>query len=160
MEASLEFVDDPWIPESNSKRPIFRGPTANVSRVDELLQPDLSGWDMEKLEENFFEPDISMIARIPVGRVQEDFWAWHPDRLGNFTVRSAYKLSVQLRRNDETPASSGGQDKKFWRKLWSLPVPPKVRNFWWRVIKGFVPARAVLCQRHIEQIGFCQACRQ
>jgi ribonuclease HI len=33
-----------------------------------------------------------------------------------------------------------------------------VRAFWWRVIKGFVPSRQVLNFRHVEKVGFCEAC--
>ena len=43
-------------------------------------------------------------------------------------------------------------------KLWRLPIPPKVHNFWWRVINKFVPTRGVLCDRHIEKLNFCEAC--
>lgn len=114
--------------------------------MEELIDLDSRGWDLQTPEGNFMEPDLSMIARIPIGRFQEDFRAWHPDRLGNFSVKSAYNMLVMLRRDSEPPSSSTGPDKLFWKKLWRLPVPPKVRNFWWRVIKGFVPARSVLCK--------------
>jgi ribonuclease HI len=33
-----------------------------------------------------------------------------------------------------------------------------VRNYWWRVIKGFIPCRSVLEARHIEKIKFCHEC--
>lgn len=76
-----------------------------------------------------------------------------------YSVRSVYKLTVALR-NDIQSSSSGGLEFFFWKKLWRILVAPKVCNFWWRVIKGFVPSRAVLCARHIEQISFCEACGQ
>jgi len=47
---------------------------------------------------------------------------------------------------------------EFWKKLWRTKVPPKARNFWWRVIKGFIPCHAVLKGRHIEKVGFCHEC--
>jgi hypothetical protein len=42
--------------------------------------------------------------------------------------------------------------------LWKLPVPPKVRCYWWRVMKRFVPARQILKERHMDHLGFCEAC--
>jgi hypothetical protein len=39
-----------------------------------------------------------------------------------------------------------------------MPVPPKVRNFWWRVIKKFIPCHVVLHNRHMEPVDFCHAC--
>ena len=42
--------------------------------------------------------------------------------------------------------------------MWKLAVPPKVRSFWWRVINKFIPARKILCDRHMEQISFYELC--
>jgi hypothetical protein len=39
-----------------------------------------------------------------------------------------------------------------------LRVPPKVRNYWWRVIKGFIPCISVLEARHVQKISFGHAC--
>ena len=50
--------------------------------------------------------------------------------------------------------SSDGLSKTLWR----LEVPPKVRVFRWRVAHEFLPARQVLCRRHIESIAFCEEC--
>jgi hypothetical protein len=41
-----------------------------------------------------------------------------------------------------------------------LKVPPKVRIFWWRVIKGFLPRNAEMKSRHIRENGHCDACRK
>lgn len=76
------------------------------------------------------EPDITAIIRIPPGRVVEDFWSWKLERLGHFSVRSAYKLLVQVRRQIEQLEGSGGNEKLFWKKLWRLAAPPKVRSLW------------------------------
>jgi hypothetical protein len=37
-------------------------------------------------------------------------------------------------------------------------MPPKVCLFWWRVIKGYIPAMKVLQSRHMDQIAHCEAC--
>lgn len=37
-------------------------------------------------------------------------------------------------------------------------MPPKVRVFWWRVVNGFLPAKAVLHKRHIEPVPNCDLC--
>jgi hypothetical protein len=39
------------------------------------------------------------------------------------------------------PSGSDESQNYVWKKLWRLPVPPKVRCFWWRVMKKFVPTR-------------------
>jgi ribonuclease HI len=39
-----------------------------------------------------------------------------------------------------------------------MPVPPKVRSFWWRVVKKFVPSRTILKERHMDQMERCEVC--
>lgn len=66
------------------------------------------------------------------------------------------KADDHYRRN--TAVCSNAEDNNIWSKLWKLSVPPKVRNFWWRVIKGFIPVRAILHIRHIELQSICVEC--
>ena len=106
--------------------------------MEELLEPATGEWDCMKVRHNFIAADAEVILRIPVGKVMEDTWAWQPDKLGFFSVRSAYKSLIQHNRV-HTPGSSAGTELTVWEKLWRLAIPPKVRNFWWRVINKFVP---------------------
>jgi hypothetical protein len=46
--------------------------------------------------------DIEAIQQIPISFVrQSDFWAWHYERSGVFTVRSAYLMLVEIKRRRE-----------------------------------------------------------
>ena len=38
-------------------------------------------------------------------------------------------------------------DNKFWRALWELEVPPRVKIFAWRVCRGVLPMRCNLARR-------------
>ena len=80
------------------------------------------------------------------------------ERNGNFSVRSAYKILSTSMRHSYEPSSSGAAGNALWNKLWKISVPPRVRNFWWRVIKGFVPCKSVLLTQHIEKTPFCDLC--
>jgi hypothetical protein len=50
-------------------------------------------------------------------------------------------------------------DRAVWRKLWKLPVPPKVRIFLWKLIKNGLPTIANRCFRHLSADGACELCR-
>ena len=102
--------------------------------------------------------DREAILRIPIGRLEEDIWAWHLEMHGNFTVRSAYRALLQANSTNDLVMGSDGSELLYWKKLWKMRVPPKVRNYWWRVIKGFIPCRSVLEARHVEKISLCHAC--
>jgi hypothetical protein len=45
---------------------------------------------------------------------------------------------------------------KCGKKLWKLPVVPKVRVFWWRVLRGILPT---LSRRHIMDNSTCALCK-
>ncbi|XP_044346357.1 uncharacterized protein [Triticum aestivum] len=126
--------------------------------VEDLINPYNGDWNREVLQNNFLPIDAAAVQMIPLGRMEEDNWAWHLERSGNFSVRSAYRAMLGARQQTNNPASSAGDDRTFWKKLWKMPVPPNVRNFWWRVIRKFIPCRSILKERRIEQISFCEDC--
>lgn len=46
----------------------------------------------------------------------------------------------------------------LWKELWKLSVPPKVRVFWWWVIRDFLLRRSTLQRWNIERVAFCEVC--
>ncbi|XP_062088932.1 uncharacterized protein LOC133795500 [Humulus lupulus] len=64
---------------------------------------------------------------------------WH------YTVKSAYHLLQYLKEDQHLDA-----DSAFWRKLWSLKVPPKVKNFFWNALTGCLPTRVLLRLKHVD----------
>jgi hypothetical protein len=126
--------------------------------VSELLHVDLGIWDIKKIEENFFPFDSLAISRIPIGKTYDDCWAWTEEKSGYFSVRSCYRILSRQVRENVLPSSSGEGTSLCWKKLWKLPIPPKVRGFWWRVINEFIPCRQILKKRHMEEIAHCKTC--
>jgi hypothetical protein len=156
--SSIRVWEDPWIPGNYSRKPLVRKDSAEVIMVSELIDAESPSWIDEKLQANFELVDIAAIRAIPISNFSEDDWAWELEKSGHFTVRSTYKMLVAEQFDNDSPSSSGSSSSLCWKKVWKLQVPPKVRAFWWRVIKGFVPCRQTLKLRHMEQIGFCKTC--
>ena len=101
------------------------------------------------MRDTFWPDDVKHILQIPLREGAQDFIAWHYDSKGIHSVKSAYKLLAINSKADahyqrNTAVCSNAEDSNIWSKLWKLSVPPKVRNFWWRVIKGLIPVRAIL----------------
>jgi hypothetical protein len=65
-----------------------------------------------------------------------------------------------LSSQQQAAATVGSWDRteQIWKKLRKIHVPPKVRSFWWRVIKDFVPTRQALKHRKMERLSVCEAC--
>ena len=46
----------------------------------------------------------------------------------------------------------------LWKDVWKLNVVPKVRVFWWRVLRGILPDENTLHSRHIRETSTCKVC--
>ena len=125
---SIKIWDDPWIPANYNYKTLVKLPLTAVNRVNELLDVHSRTWDEECVRTNFTVIDAEAILRIPVN-AGEDFWAWQPDKMGIFSVRSAYKLLTEEQgRMTQVSGSDNGYCKAF-KILWRMEVPPKVRCF-------------------------------
>ncbi|GMP54924.1 hypothetical protein CsSME_00019917 [Camellia sinensis var. sinensis] len=91
---------------------------------------------------------------------QEDSLVWHHTKNGNFEVRSGYQIAMrdsQLRTSNGA-STSVQQPAKFWKLLWSLPVSPKVRNFWWRVCNNKLATKENLFRCKCTTSQRCPMC--
>ena len=52
-----------------------------------------------------------------------------------------------------TTTNTSQTDEQMWKLLWKLKVLPKVRVFWWRVVRGILPDECTLRYRHIKLIS-------
>lgn len=108
---SVRIWRDPWIPRDHSRGLITMKKNCRLKLVAELLNPDGS-WDVHKVNQVFLPCDAEEILRIRTSsRQEEDFLAWHPDKLGRFSVRSAYMLALPLSNIDNSSSSSDSQTR-------------------------------------------------
>ena len=72
----------------------------------------------------------------------DDKLAWHSEKIGCFTVRSAYRLGMQicdLEHGMQGSSSRPDGARMIWNKFWALPIPQKVKIFAWRLIHKGLP---------------------
>ncbi|CAL5097923.1 unnamed protein product [Urochloa decumbens] len=98
--------------------------------------------------------------RLP-SRTTEDFIAWHYERSGIYSVKSAYKMKMALEatnmgRDQSTSASSLG--RPVWREYWKIPIPHKVLNFGWRVSLDGLATQGNKKRRRFQVTGLCEIC--
>jgi hypothetical protein len=48
--------------------------------------------------------------------------------------------------------------KKYWKKLWDLNIPPKIRIFIWRLALNSIPTATVLNNRNMSESAACRIC--
>ncbi|CAL1372041.1 unnamed protein product [Linum trigynum] len=82
---------------------------------------------------------------------------WHYSSSGEYTVKSGYQvLTNEL--NALHPPPVLPYDCRFWKLLWSLSLPPKLRNFTWRMAHGFLPILSVLLHKTVVTLATCPVC--
>lgn len=154
---------DPWIPRSWSRKPLTPRGANLVSKVEELIDPYTGSWDDGLLVQTFWEEDVAAIKSIPVHAKMEDMVAWHYDMRGCFSVKSAYKVQREIDRRSSMrgcPGTSSGENEEedFWKKLWKLGVPEKIKHFLWRLCHNTLALRGNLKHRGMDIDTRCVMC--
>lgn len=134
--SSINILTDPWLP-SVSQAYVQSDNMALVDqKVSSLMSMDSNSWDLDILYDLFNVDEISTILSIPLDKNVDDSWYWRHEKLGFYSVKSAY-LQLQDHRGNNSTASNSG----FWRKLWNLKIPPKIKNFLWRASSNCLPEK-------------------
>jgi hypothetical protein len=128
--------NDQWIPHDGTLRPVACLTVKSPSHVLEFIDRGTTTWKEEKLQQYMLPMDVELILQIPIcTRQHEDFWAWHYDRHGLFSIQSAYRMLVATRDRREAwldgtaSSSNGAMVEKEWTSLWQTPVPAKIKCF-------------------------------
>lgn len=63
-------------------------------------------------------------------RLPENKLIWVENTTGVFTIKSAYKITLDLSIVKEVVSSSNGDSLQlFWKRLWKIQTPHKIRHF-------------------------------
>jgi hypothetical protein len=83
---STDILPDRWIPGAVGRKPICQLDGGMTKYVCNLMEVDGSSWNEQALLQNLLPVDAQAIRRIPLGKVQEDLWAWEGERHGMYSV--------------------------------------------------------------------------
>jgi hypothetical protein len=122
---------------------------------------DNGSWDETAVRRYFYPCDASEIFKIKLlPSSTPDFVAWHYEKNGLFSVRSAYRLAVwnQYGVGQIGSSSVSEQGRVAWKKVWSVKVPSKVNVFIWKIVNNGLPTRVNKKYRHLEQEDICELC--
>jgi hypothetical protein len=163
---SISIWNDSWIPKSASMRPMGCLQDTDMSMISELLTENHE-WNVPLVRSIFFALDADSILSIPLRVTHGDDWlAWSKENSGIYSIRSAYRALMEKKQHEEVAnglsfPSSSDNESKIWKCLWKLPVVliPKVRVFWWRVLRGILQDYETLSQRHIMENNTCGLAR-
>jgi len=122
-------------------------------------------WNTDIVRHYFSPMDSKAILQIPLSlRKQEDCWAWHHERNGLFSVRSAYRMLIQAKKSREDYFESRAScsdietRQKEWKHLWGMQLPSKIKVFCWRLALNSIPTGKVLKSRNLATSAECKIC--
>jgi hypothetical protein len=160
---SIDVCKSNWIPRAGAQRPLGRKPEApaSVLKVSDFLTSDGSGWNEQKLQQYLYDFDVADVKKISVGGPgTTDYFAWNFTKNGQFSVRSAYHLKMEHKKNSSGRVETSNlvDAHTGWLALWSSNVPGKVKVHVWRLMKNGLALGAELHRRNIKGGITCVAC--
>uniref|UniRef100_A0A453RC20 Reverse transcriptase zinc-binding domain-containing protein n=1 Tax=Aegilops tauschii subsp. strangulata TaxID=200361 RepID=A0A453RC20_AEGTS len=156
--ADVNIWTDPWIPRSWSRTVITPRGQCLLQRVSELIDPFSASWDEQLVRDTFWPDDVVHILRIPLREGAQDFMAWQYDTKGAHSVKSAYKLYVQLEKtrkdggvgaSSTIPGNLHSIADDSWKRIWKLPCPRNIQMFTWRLKHESLALRTTVARRGI-----------
>ena len=98
-----------------------------LTKVSELIDPTTGKWDMELVNDMFWDEDAKLILQMPSRDKAVDFLAWHFDPKGVFSFKQAYKLKWALSETRGAQANGishdagnlDGDGEAKWKRLWN-----------------------------------------
>ena len=127
--------------------------------VNNLIDPHHGTWQGDMIRHTFSPDDARSIMSIPLSsKLPTDQLIWAYTSKGNFTVGSAYKIALSFSLDQRPDNSSSENCSKFWKNLWRLNVPNKIKSFAWRASHNILPTKENLCHRKVLNDPACKAC--
>jgi hypothetical protein len=82
--------------------------------VNKLIDLVTNKWKEDLVERVFTSEDAKIITQIPIQEHIQDFMAWHYDKRGIFSIKSAYRVAVDSAARESisglTSSSSAGEE--------------------------------------------------
>jgi hypothetical protein len=105
-----------------------------MEHVHELFIPGTRTWNEHLVIGSFVPHDAEEILKIrPGARMREDVSARAYEKSGCFSVRSCYRALKDEHDQKDAMArnmSDSLENSQWWKALWRVNIPPKIRIFW------------------------------
>ena len=121
--------------------------------VSNLINPITHAWRCEKLFKLFAANSLGAIKKICIPIIPKpDKLIWIKDSKGQFSIRSAYKVSQKHREVVDNAV--------MWQKLWKMKIHERVKMLVWRIGVNILPTKENLAQRLGLEDQECSLCHE
>ena len=124
--------------------------------VSHLIDPTTKAWDFSLIDSIFLLSDAQAIKAIPLFSLpQKDHMYWPLKIHGCYSVKSRYQM---LHKGDEASIPIPDATQQFWKGIWRLQVPGKIKHFMWKACRNALPTKVNLVRQKILEVNTCQNC--
>ncbi|CAN1244848.1 Putative ribonuclease H protein At1g65750 [Linum perenne] len=154
---NISITRDPWVYTSIS--PYVNLDTGPFTMVADWILENPRRWDTHTISQYCNEEETEAIIKIPIGHNDlKDEWKWKFTRNGSFSVRSAYH-AFRRATNQATLLNPTDAERKQWKWMWSLSLPPKILFFIWRCCNNALATNKNLARRKCATTPLCPICK-
>ncbi|KAL0008254.1 hypothetical protein SO802_009756 [Lithocarpus litseifolius] len=157
---SINVYNDNWLPGKRSAKVLSPHAGALEGAQDAaLINSDTRTWDQNVLQQHFLSFEVSHIKAIPLCWIdQEDCLIWPACMDGDYSVKMGYQLLCEAENSSAASSSDSSKQAFFWKCIWKLHIPNKIKFFLWRVCSNALPTMENLKRRKILEDAKCKAC--
>ena len=122
--------------------------------IAHLFKQNQKVWNDNFIHYVFDDGTTSQILQTPLlPSVRRDTMVWRHEKNGLYSVRSAYR---DIFNNQD--AMLHHRIPGHWNTIWKLKLPPKVKNFIWRICRNCLPTRMRLIATGVDCPNICVVC--
>ncbi|CAL1356041.1 unnamed protein product [Linum trigynum] len=158
--ATVRIWGDRWVPSAPGFI-VQSSPTGLPvdAVVRDLFEEGLERWDDTMLESCFSADMVHAIRQIPLRDLGEpDCMIWADSKDGRYTARDGYRTWLGKHQQEVGDRSMG--EPAIWNRLWAMHVPPKVKIFMWKFMRGALATGEQVSKRNPRRGDSSPFCNQ
>ncbi|KAK3175494.1 hypothetical protein Dsin_017212 [Dipteronia sinensis] len=131
---------------------IFSPLSLSVTATVNQLKLHSGKWNIPLVKASFLKEDSDLTLYLHTcSFVQKDMLLWHFDKLGHYSNRSWYQVGTSVMDNQRSSVLS--DSVSWWKTLWRLQIPSKIKLFVWKACHQWIPTLVNLANRKVHVDG-------
>ena len=157
---SIDIYRDNCLPRKGSAKVVSPHVQAlEGAQVAALINPSTRTRNINLLHQHFLSFEANRIKAIPLCWIdQKDCLIWPDSHNGEYTVKAGYQKLCQEANSSVASSSDSSHQSAFWKRIWKLHVPNKIKLFLWKFFSNALPTKVNLKKRKILDDAKCGAC--
>ena len=156
----IDIYNDNWLPRKGFAKivsphvPILQG-----ALVAALINSNTRIWDRNLLHQHFLSFEANSIKAIPLCWTnQNNCLMWPTCKNGEYSVKTGCQILCKVENISAASSSDTSNQEQFWKRIWKLCIPNKIKIFLWRVCSNALPSKENLKKKKILDDAKCSAC--